>query len=670
MASQAPTPEARGSFPPIAPRTEPFEGHATVEKKTQKKRKGETPYPRPTKETPQENKAWCPICYKGFTAVASRNTHLGKPICFKTAVHRRLVEQTLSDDAFQKMVAARRKEISSNKLSDLRGSSERFLSEEAFVGGPRGSGSRAPSRTSSLAIAHATVASQSPDVDRPLSLQRGASYASPAHDQQWKSTMKRMMAEPLVVSTSASSMPQRTMSHSTSMAQHADRRQLQLQASTSLRGYDDGSAGRSQGMSVAYGQAASHEMFMASGQTTFSMHQGGPAEAERGSDALAMGGGAVDYPYQPQPPQFQPGPSQPWSYPGTYAQTDIPQFQAGPSQTWSTPNNQAQTEMPQFEPAPSQHWSIPDPQAQSEIDPSQQLWQSGSSQVECTPAPYDFDRDMREYYEVLVRDGLAPRMPVEMGYNQGSQLQPEFLPPHQPEFLPPPEEPSPPSSVYYHQELVPTAASLTRAPTLPQTLSWQSQESSGSCSAQVQNAPTQHFEPNDSSLAAVPGLSQAQSTLRVDYSWTISVPNGTGGLSRIPSYHLPQTMETPDAPLAPTSEGGAPSSAVPQYSSEAPASSSSWAEPASSSTSAGRQSEGTAETFDQPRNGAGSSESGAAIAARTYSPDYSSTSASTPNDSPSGVSTASSDVGPDTPSDTCEEEVAGKDEVTSQSWLW
>ncbi|KAJ7685630.1 hypothetical protein DFH06DRAFT_48068 [Mycena polygramma] len=605
---------------------------------------------------------------------------MGKQVCLKFAIHRGLVEQGLCLDDFQEMAAAKKMEISSNKLTNLQESSERFLRDEKLVGSPSGSGSQALTRTNSLAVAHATVASRSLGVDRPVSLQRGASYPGPTPHQQYRSAFEKVMTEPLVASSSAASMRQRTVSRSTSTAQHTDWRQLQLQASTSFGGYDDRSVGRSQEMSVAYGQAAfpsafgdydaeSHELSMTSGQTTFSIHQhhpGGPTEAGHGAEAHAMGGGAMAYPYQPQPPQFQPGPSQPWSTPNNYAQTEVPQFQPGPSQTWSDSVTYTQTEVPQVQPGPSQHWSIPNPHAQTEIDPFRQLCQTGSSQIGY--GENDFERGMRECQEALAREGWGAPKPVEIRYIQGSQPQPEFLPPHQPEFLPLPEDESPPSSVYYHRELVPTPAPLTRPGTL-QTISWQSQGSSGSSSSQVQNSPTQHSGPNDSSSVAVPG--QTRSTLgKEDFSWTVFVP-GSGSASRIPSYHLPQPTETPNAPLAPTTGGGALTSAASQHSSEASASASSSIGPAGSSTSIGRQPERPAETPNQPRNSeGGSSEPGvggmAAIPSRTYSPGYSSNSASTPNDSPSGASTASSDVGPDTPSDTVEEEAAaGKDGATS-----
>ncbi|KAJ6531189.1 hypothetical protein B0H19DRAFT_1273405 [Mycena capillaripes] len=209
MPTQPPQPpvlEARSSLLAIAPRSQTSEVDTTSEAGENKRKRNDSEEPAKQKKQRAGGKnAWCPLCHLGFASLTTRNNHIGIRRCFQTAKDRELITEYRFDDAWKKMAANKEESIRSNKLVNLKDSSERFEAggrSKMWAASPSSSGPRTP-----LAVA-------------------------PGQHQQYRAAFERTMTEPLIISPSTS-MPPHAGPHS------------QLQASVSFGGYNAGSAHRS-----------------------------------------------------------------------------------------------------------------------------------------------------------------------------------------------------------------------------------------------------------------------------------------------------------------------------------------------------------------------------------------------------------------------------------------
>ncbi|KAJ7085642.1 hypothetical protein B0H15DRAFT_362404 [Mycena belliarum] len=203
MPSQLPNVGREGSLRFIAPKPKELAPEPTSTE-FPRKRKSSTPSTAPRKKLatgkPATDKsAYCPVCYKRFTSVASRNSHIGRPICIDDAARREL-SLPESFDAVK----------SANKNVHLKEASERFEEEDAKAKEilkhqlsiaaaskkvstpvPRPTvGGIASSHSSSQVGGHQTSLRQSsyplpsPRPQVPLPVQRSASNPLPHHQQQ------------------------------------------------------------------------------------------------------------------------------------------------------------------------------------------------------------------------------------------------------------------------------------------------------------------------------------------------------------------------------------------------------------------------------------------------------------------------------------------------------
>ncbi|KAF8205678.1 hypothetical protein K438DRAFT_1964093 [Mycena galopus ATCC 62051] len=242
-------PQPSNSHPPqsealrvIAPRTEPLEIQIEIPKKRMRDDSEEVPKPKKLRKLP--NCAWCPLCHRGFTSISWRNKHIGKDICWRYAVRRGLIQESIPTEQRDIIAAEKRTAFSSNKLVHLKDSDDRFEAEESRGVTPAGAHENAVDATvassatnsetafrpqyaqhawsSAIALApeYAVPASgrlgtQQP---RPMGLQRAASYHTASQHQQYRSAFERVMSGPMPTLSRSPSMPQPRLQTSASFA--------------------------------------------------------------------------------------------------------------------------------------------------------------------------------------------------------------------------------------------------------------------------------------------------------------------------------------------------------------------------------------------------------------------------------------------------------------------